>query len=106
MKPSSRLGPFASAQVDLAQKLLDENDPKAAERKKKREKKDKKKKDKKSKKKKKCSSSSNSSSENEEESESVDFLSDLQMQCGLKPKFMNLKDLVRMDDLKPESLMN
>jgi hypothetical protein len=34
-------------------------------------------------------------------SESVKFLDDLQLQCGLKPKHMNLKDLVRLDDLKP-----
>ena len=59
------------------------------------------KKDKKKDKKKKKKSSSSSSESKEESSESVDFYQDLQMQCGIKPKHMGLKDLVRLDDLKP-----
>ena len=72
----------------MAQKILQENDPKKTKKDRKKDKKKKKKK-------------SSSSSDDSTGSESVNFLDDLQLQCGLKPKHMNLKDLVRRDDLKP-----
>ena len=74
-------------QVSMAQKILQENDPKKTKKDRKKDKKKKKK--------------SSSSSDDSTGSESVNFLDDLQLQCCLKPKHMNLKDLVRLDDLKP-----
>ena len=72
----------------MAQKILQDNDPENTKREKKKDKKKKKKK-------------SSSSSECSDEGEQID-LEELQLQCGLKPKHMGLRDLVRMDDLKPE----
>ena len=75
----------------MAHKILQENDPKKTKKDKKKDKKKKKK---------------SSSSDDSTGSESGDFLEDLQLQCGLKPKHMNLKDLVRLDDLKPVAWFN
>ena len=57
---------------------------------------DKKKKKKKKKDKKKKTKRSTSSSDSSEE---ADFLEELQVQTGLKPKQMVLKDLVRLEEL-------
>lgn len=55
------------------------------------------------KKKKKKSRKDDSSSD--ETTEGEDFHTELALQCGLKPKHLKLKDVVRLDQLTPELWM-
>jgi hypothetical protein len=73
----------------MANKILQDNDPEVTKREKKKDKKKKKK-------------SRSSSSESSDECAQIG-LEELQLQCGLKPKHLGLRDLVRIDDLKPEA---